>query len=80
MNLTISADEDVIRGAREAARAEGKSLNELLREYMTQLAAKKAGEAAAREWMQLVERGGGHGNGYTFRRDDVYTGRRFDGP
>ena len=38
MNLTLSIDEQVIARARKKAKALGKSLNELIREYLQKLA------------------------------------------
>ena len=38
MNITLSVDERVAEQAREAARAMGKSLNQVVRDYLEQLA------------------------------------------
>jgi len=38
MNITLSIDERVAEQAREAARAMGKSLNQVVRDYLEQLA------------------------------------------
>ena len=38
MNITLLADEAVIKQARKRAEAMGKSLNQLVREYLQQLA------------------------------------------
>jgi hypothetical protein len=39
MNITLSVDEQVVQRARAAAAAMGKSLNQLVREYLASLAA-----------------------------------------
>ena len=38
MNLILSVDEQILKRARKTARAMGKSVNQLVREYLEQLA------------------------------------------
>ena len=40
MNLTLSGDDEVVRHARQIAEATGTSVNQLVREYLEQLAGK----------------------------------------
>jgi hypothetical protein len=40
MNLTLSVDERLVKEARRAARAMGKSLNQLVRDYLEQFTAR----------------------------------------
>lgn len=70
MNLTLSIDENLLKRAREAASARGKSVNQLVREYLEQLSA--AG-AAERDVHELKELGGtGHRRDWRFNRDELH--------
>ncbi len=75
MNLTISADEDVIRRARAAARRQGRSLNDVLRETLERLAGAKSRDAVADEFLALAATtAGALATGY--RREDAYDSGR----
>ena len=53
MNITLSIDEQVAQRAREAAQKMGKSLNQVVRDYLEQL----AGSARrGQQWAQFEER------------------------
>ncbi|MBK9574455.1 MAG: MerR family transcriptional regulator [Rhodoferax sp.] len=53
MNITLSIDEQVAQRARGAAQKMGKSLNQVVRDYLEQL----AGSAAeGQQWAQFEER------------------------
>lgn len=45
--LTLSINEDVVRKAEEVSRRKGKSLSELIEEYLTMLSAKETKEPSA---------------------------------
>ena len=53
MNLTLSVDDEVVRQARQIAEATGTSVNQLVRDYLAQLAGKTDHEADAREIERL---------------------------
>jgi hypothetical protein len=72
MNITLSADEEVVRRAREVARTHGKSLNQMVREYIQTLAANADLEKAADELFALMDEGGGSLQGQRFERGDAY--------
>ncbi len=72
MNITLSADETIVERAREAARRQGKSLNELIREYLAHLAAPVEGARAADELFALMDEGGGRLDGRTWTRDELH--------
>jgi hypothetical protein len=74
-NLTLSADEELIAAAREAARAQGKSLNDLIRAYLKTLAAAGQAQSAADELDALFEAEPGHSGGARWQREDAYEGR-----
>jgi Family of unknown function (DUF6364) len=53
MNITLSIDEQVVQRAREAAQKMGKSLNQVVRDYLEQL----AGSARrGQQWTQFEQR------------------------
>ena len=73
MNITLSVDEQVALRAREAAKKMGKSLNQVVREYLEQL----AGIARrGQQWTQFEERclqSNAKLNGWQFNRDEANT-------
>jgi hypothetical protein len=70
MNVTLSIDEQVVEGARRKAAALGKSLNELIREYLQGLAGGDDAERSIEEFNQLSGRG--HSRGWRFNRDEIH--------
>jgi antitoxin component of RelBE/YafQ-DinJ toxin-antitoxin module len=73
MNLTLAVDEKVAEQARKAAQAMGKSLNQVVREYLEQL----AGTAALDAELEELRKTSGRGNsgGHKFSRTDTYRPR-----
>ena len=53
-NITLSADEELIRRARERAAGENKSLNKVFREWLVTYAGR--GEEAAANYRRLMKR------------------------
>ena len=74
-NITISADDEVVRRARELARRQGTSLNVLIRGFLETLVGRQAGTDRADELLRLMREHWGHSGGRRFRRDDAYEGR-----
>ncbi len=70
MNLTLSIDKDLLERARKAARAQGKSVNQLVREYLEQLSSGQALEATIDEYVAGC--GQGHREGWAFDRDELH--------
>ncbi|MBV9072287.1 MAG: ribbon-helix-helix protein, CopG family [Acidobacteria bacterium] len=70
MNLTLSVDEDVVARARKRADALGKSLNQLVREYLQKLAGNDDPEATIAELKRLSGRGDSRGR--RFSRDEIH--------
>ena len=70
MNLTLSVDEQVAARARKKAEALGKSLNQLVREYLQSLAGGNDAERSIEEFRHLS--GQGHSRGWRFRRDELH--------
>lgn len=75
MNLTLSVDEKTVEKAREVARRQGTSLNELLRRYIASLAGKRTGEEVAADLQRLWAEGTGNSGGWKFNREEIYAER-----
>jgi Family of unknown function (DUF6364) len=70
MNLTLSIDDKLLEQAREAARAQGKSVNQMVREYLEQISA--AGDLANEIEEFRRTSGTGHRKGWKFNRDELH--------
>ena len=70
MNITLSVDEQVIARARRKAKVLGKSLNELIRDYLQKLAGGDNPERSIKEFEHLSGRG--HSRGWRFNRDEIH--------
>jgi hypothetical protein len=74
MNITLSLDETMIERAREVARQQGTSLNQLIREYVESLAGQLSGDEVLAEFDAMWKEPGNSG-GKRFRRDELYDER-----
>ena len=72
MNLTLSVDDKVVARARGAARAMNKSLNQLVREYLEQLAGETAVAETLAELRQLSAQSDGRAHGKRLDRDELH--------
>lgn len=70
MNVTLSIDEQVVARARKKAEALGKSLNQLIRDYLQRLAGSDDPERSIEEFQRLSGRG--HSRGRRFDRDELH--------
>ena len=70
MNVTLSLDEQLISRARRRAETLGKSLNQLIRDYLESLAGGDDPEASIEEFRRLS--GHGHSRGWRFNRDEIH--------
>lgn len=70
MNVVISVDDHIVTRARERAEALGKSLDQLLHEYLLSLAGIDEAESRIEEFKQLS--GKGHSGGWQFNRDTIH--------
>ena len=75
VHLTISAEAEDIRLAREVAQRQGTTLNEMLRGYLHLSAGGSRKAEAIAELLDLFRNHAGSSDGSTIRRDDAYTGR-----
>jgi len=70
VNLTLSVDEQTVARARKKAQALGKSLNQLIRDYLQRLAGGDDAERSIEEFRKLS--GQGHSRGWRFNRDELH--------
>ena len=72
MNVTLSVDDEVIRQARRQAEALGTSVNQLVREYLEQLAGTPDAAADAAELERLSWAAQGNSRGWKFNREEIH--------
>ncbi len=73
MNITLSADEELIARARDYARAQGTTLNQLIREYLERVTNGLDPERAAREFLELTRTNAGRSEpGFRFDRNAIH--------
>jgi hypothetical protein len=70
MNITLSLDQQLVERARKKADALGKSLNQLVREYLQGLTGGNVPELSNAEFKRLSGRG--NSRGWRFDRDEVH--------
>ena len=75
MNLTLSVDDEVVYNARRRAEAMGKSVNQLVREYLEQLAGMSNREALADELEEAWRHPQGNSKGWKFNREELHERR-----
>lgn len=75
MNITLAIDEQVAHCARQAAQAMGKSLNQVVRDYLEQLAGSEQLESALEDFRACTASTPGRLKGWTFNREDLQAGR-----
>jgi hypothetical protein len=72
MNVTLSVDDEVILRARRRAEALGTSVNQLVREYLEQLAGKANPNEDADEFERLSKLARGDSHGWKFNREELH--------
>jgi hypothetical protein len=70
MNVTLSIDEQIVARARKKADALGKSLNQLIRDYLQKLAGSDDPDRSIEEFRSLSGRG--HSRGWRFDRNEIH--------
>ena len=75
MNITLSVHDEVVRQARLVAEATGTSVNQLVRDYLAQLAGNTDHEADAREIERLSSTANGNSRGWKFNREEIHERR-----
>lgn len=72
MNVTLSVDDEVIFRARRQAEALGTSVNQLVREYLEELAGKADPNEDADELERLSKLAHGDSRGWKFNREELH--------
>ena len=75
MNITLSADKNLVERARAYAADHGTSVNQLIRDYLEQLVGGMSAEDAAAEFASIARNQAGRSDGSPFRREDIYAER-----
>jgi hypothetical protein len=70
VNVTLSIDEQLVTRARKKAEALGKSLNQMIRDYLQTVAGGDDPERSIEEFKRLS--GQGHSRGWRFHRDEIH--------
>src|SRR5712671_5619168 len=78
MNVTLSLDDQIVTRARKKAEALGKSLNQLIRDYLQTVAGGDDAERSIEEFKRLSGRG--HSRGWRFNRDEIHSRQGNDRP
>ena len=72
MNVTLSVDDAVVLRARRRAEVLGTSVNQLVREYLDQLAGKSDPNENAVEFERLSRVAHGDSHGWKFSREELH--------
>lgn len=72
MNLTLSVDQKLVERARKLASGMGKSLNQVIREYLESFTATDDAERDIKELRRLTKLGKGHSGGWRFNRNEIH--------
>ena len=76
MNITLSADPELIAKSRRLARQQGTSLNQLVRDYLERFSGSQRDVSAAEEFRGLaLDKGGRSAPGFRFDREDAHARR-----
>jgi hypothetical protein len=75
MNVTLSIEDEIILRARRRAEALGTSVNQLVREYLEQLAGKSDPNEDAAEFERLSNLSNGDSRGWKFNREELHERR-----
>jgi hypothetical protein len=70
MNLTLSIKDELLKKAREAAQAQGKTVNQLVRDYLEQFAGQQVLEDSINRFKQSSRKG--NRKGWHFNRDELH--------
>jgi hypothetical protein len=72
MNLTLAIDDQLVARAREKAAVMGKSLNQLIRDYLEQLGGRGDPERTIRELRRLSGKSSGSSRGKRWTREELH--------
>lgn len=75
MNITLSIEDELVAKARELARRQGTSLDEMIRAYLRACVAELSGDELADELRRSWSEEPGRSGGCRYRREDAHDGR-----
>lgn len=75
MNITLAVDEQLLKRARRAVQAQGKTLNQYIREQLERLTARDDTAGWIAEFERLSSESKGHSRGWRFNREDAHERR-----
>jgi hypothetical protein len=72
MNVTLSIDEETLARARELASRRGTSLNQMIRDYLVELASDLSSQEILKELDDLWAASSGDSGGRSWTREDLH--------
>jgi hypothetical protein len=76
VNITLSAEDDLIAKARAYAQSQNTTVNQLIRDYLGRLTGQIDPQQAAQEFAELAHNGGGRSaDGFVFDRRAAHARR-----
>jgi len=72
MNLTLAVDDRLVEQARKIAESQGKSLNQVIREFLEELTSPSTAAGEMEELRRLSLEGQGRSRGWKFDRQEVH--------
>jgi hypothetical protein len=75
MNITLAVDGQLVKRARKIAQAQGKSLNQYIREQLERLTAQDDPESWVAEFERLSRQSAGRSDGRRVGRDEMHERR-----
>ena len=75
MNVSLAIDEQLVKRARKIAQAQGKSLNQYVREQLERLTARDDAAGWVAEFERLSRESKGNSRGWRFDRDAAHARR-----
>jgi hypothetical protein len=72
MNLTLAVDERLVEQARKIAESQGKSLNQVIREFLEELTSPLTAAGEMEELRRLSLEGQGRSKGWKFDRQEIH--------
>lgn len=72
VNLTLSVDAKTVEKARKAAKSMGSSLNQVIRDFLEELAGGRSAAEDIREFRKLSAQAKGRSRGWKFDRDEIH--------
>lgn len=75
MNVTVALDDELVARARDVARQQGTTLNDMIRKHLESVAGQVSGTEVAEQLKLLWASAPGHSGGRKIAREEAYEGR-----